>query len=646
MINVPQITANLARMPDRSLQQYAQMHRDDPYIVALALAESNRRKQMRVGAHVGAAQQMPTVVEQDLAQMAPEQVGIGSLPEQSLAKMAGGGIVAFEEGGEVEHYQNRGFTKYETDEERDARERAEALLPPAKHRQPATRVTGSYGGVPEPETEEQLNARAQMDRNGLLTALKGTGAIVGDVSTLPLRTGIGGLQALGNTRFGRALGLNFTPPNALSAPWNVGMPMATAVFDSGEQTRQALLAQQQKEAEARQINRAAPPTGPGITPSSGSQAPMADVLRGSDAGLAATTAAAKDREPAAPAAPAAPPMTMQDALKQAQELIGGSQPGAAPGIKSLMSQLPKAYDPTADINAAKTELKSTFGDTEKFDREASLAERKKIGEDYYSKAQALIDKEEGKTKSDTEQAGFMALLEAGLGIMGGTSQHAMVNIGQGGKAAMANFSSAMKDIRKASRENEKMRLDLERLKAADARGDIDAVDRLEDSVKNRNANMKSHLASGLGAISAAGVNAKGHASSSEISAVASLLTNQLTNQTHLQTTGMQLQGSLAAKIFEANQPPAEIKSMQQYLANPELAKLREKFLTAATGLRGEDALRKEALKDWSNNLVLQQKFPKFEDYLASVSTGGIMAPKTSGATGASNQWGPSYVVKP
>jgi hypothetical protein len=222
----------------------------------------------------------------------------------------------------------------------------------------------------------------------------------------------------------------------------------------------------------------------------------------------------------------------------------------------------------------------------------------------------------------------------------------MVNIGQGGKAAMANFSSAMKDIRKASRENEKMRLDLERLKAADARGDIDAVDRLEDSVKNRNANMKSHLASGLGAISAAGVNAKGHASSSEISAVASLLTNQLTNQTHLQTTGMQLQGSLAAKIFEANQPPAEIKSMQQYLANPELAKLREKFLTAATGLRGEDALRKEALKDWSNNLVLQQKFPKFEDYLASVSTGGIMAPKTSGATGASNQWGPSYVVKP
>lgn len=105
MINVPQITADLARMPDRSLQQYAQMHRNDPYIVALALAESNRRKQLRTGAQAGQAQQMPTVVEQDLAQMAPEQVGIGSLPEQSLAKMAGGGIVAFEEGGEVERYQ-------------------------------------------------------------------------------------------------------------------------------------------------------------------------------------------------------------------------------------------------------------------------------------------------------------------------------------------------------------------------------------------------------------------------------------------------------------------------------------------------------------------------------------------------------------
>ena len=50
MINVNQITAQLARMPDQSLQRYAAMHKEDPYILSLALAESNRRKEMRAGA--------------------------------------------------------------------------------------------------------------------------------------------------------------------------------------------------------------------------------------------------------------------------------------------------------------------------------------------------------------------------------------------------------------------------------------------------------------------------------------------------------------------------------------------------------------------------------------------------------------------
>ncbi len=644
MINVPQITADLARMPDRSLQQYAQMHRNDPYIVALALAESNRRKQLRIGAQAGQAQQMPTVVEQDLAQMAPEQVGIGSLPEQSLAKMAGGGIVAFEEGGEVEHYAagdligDKGFLDFLQKNGKTVRDFVNAL--PSEQ----AAIKAAYTGVQGPPAPSVTPATAVAPEAPATSRMYNVGQKAGQTTR-------GGINALKNIV---SEGLSRTSGRLLGT---AGLALHSGDLNANED---ALLAAMRGEpyqgkpfdpvAAAKLLAQNGMSLPPQLaTPATAAQSNTNTVTPGQLQAIQASQEADAAMYPKGrtdSATQATEPMTIADALAQAKTALGESQPGAAPGIKSLMSQLPKAYDPTADINAAKTELKSAFGNEEKFDRAASLAERKKIGEDYYSKAQALIDKEEGKTKSDKEHAGFMALLEAGLGIMGGTSQHAMVNIGQGGKEAMANFGSAMKDIRKASRENEKMRLDLERLKAADARGDIDAVDRLEDSVKNRNANMKSHLASGLASINAAGVNAKGHASSSQISAAASLLTNQLTNQTHLQTTGMQLQGSLAAKILEANQLPAEIRTMQQYLANPELAKLREKFLTAATGLRGEDALRKEALKDWSNNLVLQQKFPKFEDYLASVSASGIMAPTTSGASGASNQWGPASVVKP
>lgn len=118
MINVNQITSQLAKMPDPMLQKFAAMHKDDPYTVALALSESNRRKELRSAAQAKlAGQAMPKVVDQDIAEMVPpqmqpqqlpEEVGIGQLPAQNLQKMAGGGIVAFDEGGEVPRYQNKG----------------------------------------------------------------------------------------------------------------------------------------------------------------------------------------------------------------------------------------------------------------------------------------------------------------------------------------------------------------------------------------------------------------------------------------------------------------------------------------------------------------------------------------------------------
>ena len=118
MINVNQITAQLAKMPDQALQQYAMMHKNDPYTVSLALSESNRRKQMRDAAQgqQGMAPQ-PKVVDQGIAGMAapapqpqpmPEDVGIGALPAPNMQGMAGGGIVAFGDGGEVQRFQTGG----------------------------------------------------------------------------------------------------------------------------------------------------------------------------------------------------------------------------------------------------------------------------------------------------------------------------------------------------------------------------------------------------------------------------------------------------------------------------------------------------------------------------------------------------------
>ena len=131
MLNVNQLTSQLAKMPDPMLQKYAAMHKNDPYTVSLALAESNRRKAMRVGAAPMPGEQ-PKVVDQGIAEIAaptqqmpqqmaqqqlPENVGIGQIPAPNMQGMADGGIVGYAAGDKVndkEAYRKYALEKAQT----------------------------------------------------------------------------------------------------------------------------------------------------------------------------------------------------------------------------------------------------------------------------------------------------------------------------------------------------------------------------------------------------------------------------------------------------------------------------------------------------------------------------------------------------
>lgn len=102
MLDVYKITSVLEKLPDAALQQYASMHKQDPYVLSLAVEESNRRKRIRSApqGEQGQAQQ-PPVNEQAVQAMAPEDTGIAQLPAGPM-EFADGGIVAFAEGGRTE----------------------------------------------------------------------------------------------------------------------------------------------------------------------------------------------------------------------------------------------------------------------------------------------------------------------------------------------------------------------------------------------------------------------------------------------------------------------------------------------------------------------------------------------------------------
>ena len=145
MINVNQVTARMARMSDPELQKFAAMHKTDPYTLSLAVSESNHRKELRQAAQME-QQEEPKVVDQEVAEMGPqipapqgmqpqqlpEDVGIGALPAPNMQRMATGGIVAFDEGGEVPGYAGGGTPTAEDKKKRMeyreyALKRAEAL---------------------------------------------------------------------------------------------------------------------------------------------------------------------------------------------------------------------------------------------------------------------------------------------------------------------------------------------------------------------------------------------------------------------------------------------------------------------------------------------------------------------------------------
>ena len=100
------ISDNLAMMPDPALQQFAQMHKQDPYMVSLALSESNRRKKMRTAAQGQAgAMPQPKVADAAIAGMAqtqlPENQGIAQIPAPNIQAMADGGIAGYGDGDDV-----------------------------------------------------------------------------------------------------------------------------------------------------------------------------------------------------------------------------------------------------------------------------------------------------------------------------------------------------------------------------------------------------------------------------------------------------------------------------------------------------------------------------------------------------------------
>ena len=94
-----------------------------------------------------------------------------------------------------------------------------------------------------------------------------------------------------------------------------------------------------------------------------------------------------------------------------------------------------------------------------------------------------IDALAAGSKSEREQAKYMAMLQAGLGIMGGTSPNALQNISAGAQRGIAQYASDIKDIKKEERDLMKLRGELARAEDARKRGDFKTFQEANDKAQ-------------------------------------------------------------------------------------------------------------------------------------------------------------------
>lgn len=428
MFNVNELTSRLAKMSDPQLQQYARMHKDDPYTLALAASESKRRAQLRAQGQQQAAQQ-PTVADQALAQMGapapmpqpqlPEQQGIGMLPAENVQGMADGGIAGYDDqfvDSYADAYASGGIVAFAGEGPSLVGQgfRQDQMIPAPRSNSFNQSVATRMGEASAQDTADEI-ARLE---------------------TILSTTPFGPQRQFAEQRLaqlGRAKPVvleqfQAPPPEATEPGW------AVKGKKKGEKSSYP--------APIDEGNVYTPRT----TTAPNAFAPYNTTDSGRNA---------------AARRPGAGTTTQQPGAEKAPDFVPGKPGDLTAELKRLQEMSPgtKAYD---DLSA---KIKKGYADLER------VREEGKPKDKAYAGLEALLAKDEEKAKGKEAKNFNMALINAGLAIAGGKSQYALQNIAEGAQVGTKQYQEGVEKLEAAALERRKQAAMIEEARRAEARGD-------------------------------------------------------------------------------------------------------------------------------------------------------------------------------
>ena len=478
MIDVNQITSTLRGMPDQQLQQYAAMHKNDPYILSLAVSESNQRKKMRMAAQgQGGGQQMPKVADAAIAGMAqqqlPEDQGIAQIPAPNMQRMADGGIAG-----------------YGDDEEQGmATGGMGGMFNFAQQSEPVVRMSGG-GAVPKFAGKgEQLVRTTDGGKTWFLDIPKkirdpsvpyyreipNPAAELADMK-FPSKAAALEAATTASTKFSSAPGAEPYSPFL-----GMALPTVSNTYDGKEGSEKVRKAT----ASPYDFNKAREKYA-ATNQTATFQGPNDPIVPRFQPGVS---------DAFVPPAAATPPA--------AAAVPGAAVPGAAPAPQATLPtgiatiKQPTAEDATAASNkffdadalTRRLELQRT---QERYDiagqKETRLAQLDAFNKEKgpaFAGYEKLLQKEELQDATDKEKSGLMSLMKGFLAMAAGESPNAATNIAKGAMVGLGDYGDALKEFKKAAKERTKAMADIEQARRAEARGDLKDTQMFEEKADTR-----------------------------------------------------------------------------------------------------------------------------------------------------------------
>lgn len=515
MLNVNELTSRMAKMSDAQLRQYAQLHKNDPYTLALAASESKRRAQLRAAGPTQAPQQ-PTVADQALAQMGapapmpqqaqprpqlPEQQGIGMLPAENVEGMADGGIAGYDDqfvDSYADAYAHGGIVAFAGNEGSVVRSPFQPMMPAPP------RVESFFKGFAPSDTMTAENARtwqlmeevvrrdrqrSQQEREAFLREIKRkqaagerlTAAEQALVSRVPsAQTEVTNASTLDPNKGQYKAPLDPNRPEGWAVKGTrpgkrVVDKKGNVTFVPGEQSRAP---KSINEYEGIDLSYRSPWS----IEDSGS--PFANTQEGR-----ALSARRPGKEKKAEQEQTPVPTT--EPKLQAPAFTPGS-PGDLSAelakVKPMFGDLERKYD---DLLTANQDFYKGF----QKEREATRPKGK-----AFEGLEGLLAKEEEKAKGKEARNFNMAIVNAGLAIAGGRSQYALQNIAEGAQVGTKQYQEGLEKLEAAAIERRKQAAMIEEARRAEARGDWKEDLALKQSIHSSNLAIRQNQIEGIAKI--------------------------------------------------------------------------------------------------------------------------------------------------